>query len=84
MSDQINNPLDDSSDNLKVKNPTSLYAKTETVYVRKSSGRFADLRGLSAWILLGLYYGFPWISWNGSQAVLFDLPARKFYYFGIT
>jgi len=74
----------DSSDTLKVKNPTSLYAKTPTVYVKKSTGRFANLRLISAWILLGLYYVFPWINWNGNQAVLFDLPARKFHYFGVT
>ena len=84
MSEQKKNSIEDSSDSLKVKNPTSLYAKTPTVYVRKSSGTFANLRSLSAFVLLGLYYGFPWINWNGSQAVLFDLPARKFYYFGIT
>jgi cytochrome c oxidase accessory protein FixG len=25
----------------------------------------------------------PWIRWDGRQAVLFDLPARKFYIFGL-
>jgi cytochrome c oxidase accessory protein FixG len=34
--------------------------------------------------LLGLYYFIPWINWGGHQAVLFDLPARKFYILGIT
>jgi len=33
--------------------------------------------------LLGLYYILPWIMWDGRQAVLFDLPARKFYLFGL-
>ncbi|MFT5520309.1 MAG: cytochrome c oxidase accessory protein FixG [Enterobacterales bacterium] len=74
----------DSSDSLKVKNPTSLYAKAPHVYVRKSTGVFANFRLISASILLGLYYGFPWITWNGNQAVLFDMPARKFHYFGLT
>src|SRR5690606_30572243 len=27
--------------------------------------------------------GLPWLEWNGRQAVLFDLGARKFYLFGI-
>ena len=26
----------------------------------------------------------PWLQWDGRQAVLFDLPARKFYIFGLT
>jgi cytochrome c oxidase accessory protein FixG len=28
-----------------------------------------------------LFYGLPWATWDGRQAVLFDLPARKFYIF---
>src|SRR5262249_10912582 len=46
-------------------------------------GRFARLRVLAAWVLLGLFYSFAWLQWNGRQAVLFDLPARKFYVFGL-
>ena len=30
-----------------------------------------------------VFYGLPWIEWNGRQAVLFDLGARKFYLFGM-
>ena len=84
MSEKIKVKQVDSSDDLKVQNPTSLYAKTPTVYVQKGVGRFANLRSIAAWVLLGLYYGFPWITWNGNQAVLFDLPARQFHYFGVT
>jgi len=80
----MTNKKSSMSDALKEQHPTSLYAKAPTVYVRKSSGFFANLRLLSSWLLLGLYYGFPWINWNGNQAVLLDLPARKFHYFGIT
>ena len=32
-------------------------------------------------VLLGLYYGVPWLRWEGRQAVVFDLPARKFFIF---
>ena len=34
-------------------------------------------------VLLGMFYVFPWLRWDGRQAVLFDLPARKFYVFGL-
>ena len=30
-----------------------------------------------------VFYGLPWLTWNGRQAVLFDLGARKFYLFGM-
>jgi len=35
------------------------------------------------WVTQMLYYGLPWVSWNGRQAVLFDLAARKFQIFGL-
>jgi cytochrome c oxidase accessory protein FixG len=64
--------------------PESLYAAHQKIYPREVKGRYASLRNLAVWVLLGLYYVLPWIPWNGRQAVLFDLPARKFYIFGLT
>jgi cytochrome c oxidase accessory protein FixG len=61
-----------------------LYEKAPKIYPRMISGRFQKLRVLAAWLLLGLYYALPWLTWEGRQAVLFDLPARKFYIFGLT
>ncbi len=74
----------ESSDVFKVKNPTSLYAKAPKVYSRKVTGYFSNLRALAAWLLLGLYYGVPWITWNDKQAILLDLPNRQFNFFNIT
>lgn len=48
------------------------------------TGRFDRLRKIAVFWLLGMYYVFPWLQWDGHQAVLFDLPARKFYVFGLT
>ncbi|MDR3387556.1 MAG: cytochrome c oxidase accessory protein CcoG [Rudaea sp.] len=62
----------------------SLYAAEKKVYPREISGRFARMRLLVVFVLLGIFYAFPWLSWDGHQAVLFDLPARKFYIFGLT
>jgi cytochrome c oxidase accessory protein FixG len=62
----------------------NLYAKQEKILAREISGVFERLRSFSAIALLGLYYFLPWIPWHGRQAVLFDLPARKFFIFGIT
>ena len=61
-----------------------LYAAHKKIYPREVRGRFARLRVLAVIVLLGLFYGLPWLRWNGRQALLFDLPARKFYIFGLT
>ena len=61
-----------------------LYEKHKKVYPREVHGLFANLRTLGVLTLLGLFYGVAWLQWDGHQAVLFDLPARKFYIFGLT
>ncbi|HYM35612.1 MAG TPA: 4Fe-4S binding protein, partial [Steroidobacteraceae bacterium] len=59
----------------------SLYVAHEKIYPREVRGRFARWRVAAVYTLLGLFYGLPWFHWSGHQAVLFDLPARKFYIF---
>jgi cytochrome c oxidase accessory protein FixG len=61
----------------------SLYLKEAKVYPREVSGRFARLRTSSVWALMGIFYLIPWLQWDGRQAVLFDLPARKFFILGL-
>jgi len=60
-----------------------MYAAREEIYPREVQGRYASLRWFFVWATQLLFYGLPWLSWNGRQAVLFDLGARKFYIFGI-
>jgi cytochrome c oxidase accessory protein FixG len=67
-----------------VQSDGGLYEARQKIYPREISGRFQRLRTIAAWVLLGIYYLLPWIQWNGRQAVLFDLPARKFHIFGLT
>ena len=61
----------------------NMYQAREDIYPRETKGRYASLRWLCVWLTQLLYYGLPWTVWNGRQAVLFDLGARKFYIFGI-
>ena len=61
----------------------AMYASAGKIYPREIDGRFQRLRWIAVAWLLGMYYAFPWLRWNGRQAVLFDLPARKFYIFGL-
>ena len=61
----------------------SLYAKREKIYPREVHGMFAWLRASGVSLLLGFYYIVPWLQWDERQILLFDLPARKFYIFGL-
>ncbi|MCC5860407.1 MAG: cytochrome c oxidase accessory protein CcoG [Gammaproteobacteria bacterium] len=64
--------------------PESLYASAPKIYPREVSGVYARLRVAAVWLLLGIFYGLPWLRFEGRQAVLFDLPARQFHIFGLT
>ncbi len=61
----------------------SLYARQKRIYPRSVSGWFAGWRWALVWATQLVFYGLPWLVWNGRQAVLFDLAARRFYIFGL-
>ena len=61
-----------------------LYQKPEKIYTRSFSGRYRTMRLAGGTLLFLLFFGTCWININGHQAVLFDLPARKFHIFGTT
>ena len=61
----------------------SLYQKQNKIYPRAVSGWFARWRWAMVWITQLVFYGAPWLVWNGRPAVLFDLAARRFYIFGL-
>ena len=61
-----------------------LYQAHQKIYPREVGGHFTRLRMLSVIVLLGIYYATPLLQWDGRQAILFDLPGRKFYIFGLT
>jgi cytochrome c oxidase accessory protein FixG len=60
-----------------------LYQKQQKIYARAVSGWFAGWRWALVWATQLLFYGLPWLEWNGRQGVLFDLAARRFYLFGL-
>ena len=64
--------------------PVDLYQRREKIFTRAIEGRFQRIRLYSGWPLLIGYFGLPWLDWGGRQAVLFDLPTRHFYVFGLT
>ena len=50
-----------------------LYEKQKKVYARAVSGWFTNWRWALVWATQLVFYGLPWLSWNGRPAVLFDL-----------
>jgi cytochrome c oxidase accessory protein FixG len=61
----------------------TMYAAREEIYAREVKGWYASWRWAFVWLTQLVFYGLPWMNWNGRQAVLFDLGARKFYLFGL-
>jgi cytochrome c oxidase accessory protein FixG len=64
----------------------SLYAKREKVYPKEAHGTFRTIKWIVMAVTLGIYYLLPWVRWDRGpylpdQAVLLDLPARRFYFF---
>uniref|UniRef100_UPI0035AE8DE6 4Fe-4S binding protein n=1 Tax=Aquabacterium sp. TaxID=1872578 RepID=UPI0035AE8DE6 len=61
----------------------SLYEKHAKIYPRTVKGWFANWRWVMVWLTQLVFYGLPWLQWNGRQAMLFDLDTRRFYIFGL-
>jgi cytochrome c oxidase accessory protein FixG len=61
-----------------------LYQRREKIFTRNITGKFQRIRLFTGWPLLIGYFLIPWLNWGERQAVLFDLPARKFYILGVT
>jgi cytochrome c oxidase accessory protein FixG len=62
----------------------SLYVAREKIQVREIHGVFQKIRSYSLWGLMAMFFATSWLSWGDRQAILFDLPARQFHFFGIT
>ena len=60
-----------------------IYEVRKKIYPRAVHGWFAGWRVSFVILTQAIFYGVPWLQWNGRQAVLFDLASRKFYIFGL-
>ena len=45
-----------------------LYRSEDKIYPREVKGRFARLRRIAMFVLLGMFYGGPWLTWGGRRA----------------
>lgn len=64
------------------------FEKAEKIYPRRVKGRFRSLKWIAMIVLLGIYYGAPWLRWDRgphvpNQAILIDLTGQRGYFFGI-
>ncbi len=61
----------------------SMYQQQPDIYPRAVKGWFATWRWTFVWLTQLLFYGMPWLLWDGRQALLFDLEAQRFYILGL-
>jgi len=66
----------------------SFYQKRIPIYPRSVKGRFRNLKYAVLALAYGVYFLLPWVRWERpnapNQAVIFDIPDRVFYVFGLT
>ena len=61
----------------------ALYEVRQKIYPRAVRGWFAAWRWALVWATQLVFYGGAWPTWNGRQALLFDIAHRTFYIFGL-
>jgi cytochrome c oxidase accessory protein FixG len=64
------------------------YVAREPIYPKLVHGQFRLLKWVGMAVMLGIYYGLPWLRWERGanapdQAVLVDLARERFYFFWI-
>jgi hypothetical protein len=78
----LNAPVEDESEE------PPLYQSRHKIYPQRVHGTFRRIKWIVLFVTLGIYYGLPFLRWDRGiyaphQAVLIDLPNRRFYFFFI-
>lgn len=60
------------------------YNPSQRIYVRAVYGLYQKLRRYTGWGLITLFLMLPMLSWNGHQAVLFDINKQQYHIFNLT
>lgn len=56
----------------------------KTIHAKRMPGTFRQLKTVLHWVLWAPFFLFPYVRWNGQQAILFDIQNRQFHCFGLT
>jgi len=75
-------------DPVNKKGHRALYKKRVKIHPKRARGVFRKFKWLIMAVTLTIYYVTPWLRWDRGpnapdQAVLIDMPARRFYFFFI-
>lgn len=54
------------------------------IYVREAEGKVETTRRVLGFALMALFVVLPWLTWNGEQAILFNIMEQRFRIFGMT
>lgn len=60
------------------------YPARSRIYVRAVKGTIENFRRFFGFIFLALFAVIPWLTYNGQQAILFDIPEQRFTLFAMT
>ncbi|MBT3926163.1 MAG: cytochrome c oxidase accessory protein CcoG [Rhodospirillaceae bacterium] len=83
------NPAEDSPGGaLSEANKQPRYVRRKKIHPKLAFGRYRIIKWSALIALLAFYYLIPWLRWDRGlntpdQAILVDIPARKFYFFFI-
>lgn len=58
-------------------------AGDETIHAKRIVGRFRNYKWYASTLYL-LFFIIPYLRWEGSQAILFDIPHRQFHFWALT
>lgn len=67
----------------KPKKVIAIQPEGKRIHPKKAQGKYAKLRILMIVATQLFFFGVPWLMWDQRQAVLFDIPTRHFYIFGM-
>lgn len=81
--------MNDNQNKIDVKDVTSAvrsHRPTDDghIYVRAQTGQWQRLRKYLGWVLMLVFIVGPWMTWNGRQALLFDVEQQRFQIFSAT
>ncbi|MGY5451362.1 cytochrome c oxidase accessory protein CcoG [Agarivorans sp. MS3-6] len=68
----------------KKRAPVDRYNPKEQIYVREQKGLFQRLRKYMGWVFIAAFVIVPFIPYGDRQAILLDMAARQYHFFGLT
>jgi cytochrome c oxidase accessory protein FixG len=86
--DELINRTEERVEAVNARESRAFYKKRVAIHPKLVFGRYRQIKWAAMAVLLAVYYLLPWVRYDRGpsapgQAVLIDVPARKFYFFFI-